>query len=234
MCLIIPCYNHGQTLTKLLERLPQGLDVFVIDDATEPPLSLNGVTVIRHEKNLGKAEALRNGFAHALKNGYDTAITIDADLQHLPEEIPLFLDEAKKYPNCIITGYRNFNLPEVPKGRRRMNKFSNFWFRKQTGFEILDTNCGFRAYPLKEIEKLNLNQTRYAFETEIMVKFIWAGGSIRQVPITTVYTKSSSANSHYRPFLDTFKFSLMNANLYFTALFLPKSCLKKLALKKTK
>lgn len=233
-CVIIPCYNHIKELPKILAALSLSLSVFVIDDGSDIPVKLENpnVKILRLKKNSGKAEALKAGFKLAQENGFTHAITMDSDGQHPPKFVPKFLEKLKENPEAIIVGVRDFEASEIPPARKFMNKFSNFWFKAETGIALGDTQCGFRAYPLHKISELKLNFGGFVFEVELLVKAAWAGIKICEIQIPAIYTESSNEGSHYRPFVDTVKFSLMNTRLFFASVFFPKKILKKLALKK--
>ena len=227
-CLIIPCYNHANKLQELIDS-SSGLPVIVVDDGSNPPIEAKNCKILRLNKNSGKATALSNGFAEAERMGFDHAITIDADGQHDPIAIPQFISASQKFPDAIITGVRNFDIPGISKGRRFMNKFSNFWFRSETGIDIKDSQCGYRCYPLEHIKRISASASGYVYELEILVKFAWSGGHIEQIEIPTIYSKETLEGSHYRPFADTFKFTMLNIRLFFASKLFTKNALKRLS-----
>lgn len=235
ICAVIACYNHNKSLNCVAETVSRNFFTIVVDDGSQTPVSFKNPNslVIRNKKNLGKAQSLKIAFKKACALGFTHAITLDADLQHPPEFAQNFAKAAAENKNCIIVGVRDFEHPTMPIPPKRlfMNKFSNFWFYKETKVKLGDTQCGYRCYPLSEIEKLKLNFSGFVFETEILVKAAWGGIGLTELKIPAVYTEESIKNSHYKPFLDTLKFSLMNTRLYFESLLLPKCILKKLALK---
>lgn len=138
----------------------------------------------------------------------------------------------EKNPKSIIAGVRGFGCSAIPPARKFMNKFSNFWFRAETGISVADTQCGYRCYPLAQIARLKMDFGGFVFETELLVKAAWAGVEIVQLPIPALYDSESLEGSHYKPFADTLKFTAMNTKLFFASLLLPKKTLRKLALKK--
>lgn len=232
-CIVIPCYNHEETLAAAVASLPAGVDAVVVDDGSDTPVgAVGGAEVLRLEKNSGKAAALREGFARARSLGATHAISMDSDGQHPAEYLGKIMDAARANPESIVVAVRDFDNPTVPAGRRFLNRFSNFWFRAETGKTLGDTQCGFRCYPLEVLEKLDLRLDGFAFEVELLVKAAWAGTGFCEVPIPAIYTAQTLAKSHYKPFADTLKFSAMNTRLFFESVFLPKSVLKKIALKK--
>jgi len=227
-CVIIPCYNHDDTLSQVLDKI--SLPVIVVDDGSTIPVVVDVHTLIRLEKNSGKAKALQVGFKKAASFGFTHAITLDADAQHDASFIDTFLALAEKNPNDLITGVRDFSLAEIPEKRRFLNKFANFWFKFETKTILTDTQCGYRCYPLDLIENLKVSFGRYAYEAEILVKTVWAGRKILTIEIPTIYTQKSLATSHYKPFKDTFQMSIMNSKLSFLSFF-PKRFLKKISIK---
>ena len=168
----------------------------------------------------------------AAERGFTHAVTLDADGQHPPSMFAKFADMAQKYPDCIITGVRDFSSPSVPPKRRFMNKFSNFWFHFETSVDLSDTPCGYRCYPIAKVSALKTGVGGFAYEAELLVRAAWAGVRIIELPIPVIYTPESLRASHYKPFKDTVKFSIMNAKLAFLAVFLPKGALKKISVKK--
>lgn len=230
-CVIIPCYNHSDTLGAVLGGLPPGMDALVVDDGSDEPVGARGAEVLRLPQNSGKAAALKAGFAEAARRGYTHAITLDADGQHDPALAAEFAAAAARSPSAAIVGVRDFSTPGIPRARRFMNRFSNFWFRAETGTSLRDTQCGFRCYPLRLVSAAKTGFGGYAYEAELLVKLRWMGAEIVQLEIPTIYTRESSLRSHYRPFADTVKFSAMNSKLFFQSLLLPRRTLKKLASK---
>ncbi len=234
-CVIIPCHNHGDSLAEVLGGI-SGADIFVVDDGSVPPVSISdtfgGVRLIRFDKNHGKAYALKAAFKRALCDGYTHAVTMDSDGQHPPSEVGRFLEAAAGNPDCIVAGVRNFSDSTVPVSRRFMNRFSNFWFKAETGVRLGDTQCGFRCYPISKISGLDMSFDGFTFESELLVKAAWAGIGIIPLEIPTIYNAGVLARSHYRPIADTVKFSIMNAKLWFQSLVFSREKLRKIALGK--
>ena len=106
------------------------------------------LTIVTHDRNRGKGRALSTGFQKALELGFSYAITLDADGQHYPEDIPLFLEANRQHPGALIIGSRRMEGKEQSRGSRFANRFSNFWFYVQTGRRLPDTQSGYRLYPL--------------------------------------------------------------------------------------
>ncbi len=233
-CVIIPCYNHAETLGSVLKSLPTSLQAIVVDDGSDIPVKVENsdVHVLRLSQNLGKASALIAGFNEARKFGATHVITIDSDGQHPAEYIPFMMSIAEENPNDIVVAVRDFENSKIPPARKFLNKFSNFWFRVETKKNLNDTQCGFRCYPLALLDKLDLCFDGFVFEVELLVKAAWAGTSFSEIKIPALYSTQTLKKSHYKPIMDTWRFTVMNTRLYFASVFLPKKILKKIALKK--
>ena len=138
VCVIIPTYNNAGTIADVVKRtLLHCDDVIVVNDGAtdstkEILTGISGITLINSPKNEGKGAALRRGFRKALEQGFTYAITLDADGQHYPEDLPLFLEANIEHPGCLIVGERNLEGVERSKGSSFANAFSNFWFCVQT------------------------------------------------------------------------------------------------------
>ncbi|HNJ28550.1 MAG TPA: DUF2062 domain-containing protein, partial [Ferruginibacter sp.] len=116
-------------------------------------------------------------------------------------------------PNAIIIGARNMNQESVPGGSSFGNKFSNFWFRVETGIKSPDTQSGYRLYPLVPLRKLRFFTRKYEFEIEVLVRAAWKGISVESVPVTVYYAPKEERISHFRPFKDFFRISVLNTVL---------------------
>ena len=161
------------------------------------------------KKGLEKAKALGFGFA----------ITIDSDGQHYPEDIPLFINALKQHPDALIIGSRNLNEENMPGKNTFANKFSNFWFKIQTGVKLPDTQTGYRLYPLNNLPNLNLLTSRYEAELELLVGAAWRGVDLIPIKINVFYPKAEERVTHFRPFWDFFRISVLNTFLCIMAVF---------------
>ena len=223
-CILIPCFNHSGTVAAVASAAQTHGPVLVVDDGSTDPLpELAGCTVIRLERNSGKAAALRAGFQRAIELGFTHAITMDADGQHFAEDIPKFLALAKAQPDALGVGVRDFVAAGCPTHRRRSNAISTFWFRIETGVRLGDTQCGFRCYPLALTQRLKLRSGRYAFELEIMVRAAWVGTPLVAVPVKCTYEPDQLRQSHFRPVKDFAHITFINVGLVFQSWFVPQS-----------
>lgn len=221
-CVLIPCYNHADTLAHVLAEIGDVLPVLVVDDGSEEPVAAPSARdCVRLPKNRGKAAALRAGFERARELGFTHAVTMDADTQHRAADLPAILEAAESHPEAIIVGVRDFRALNAPRARIWTNEFSNFWFRVETGVRLGDTQCGFRCYPLGLMDKLRVHTGRYAYELETLVRAAWAGTELVPVPIGVRYTAETTRRSHFRPFRDMAHISWLNTRLVWQAWTLP-------------
>ncbi|WP_067145299.1 DUF2062 domain-containing protein [Pseudotamlana agarivorans] len=216
-CVIIPTYNNQKTLQKVIDGVLEHTNHIIIvnDGATDNTPNIikqyPNLNQIHFPENKGKGQALRAGFKEALRLGYDYAITIDSDGQHFPEDIPVFLDtlKASENKNLLLIGSRNMNQEGVPKKSSFGNKFSNFWYKLETGIELQDTQSGFRLYPIGHLKNLKFYTSKFEFEIEIIVRAAWKGTVVKNIPINILYDEAERV-SHFRPFKDFTRISILN------------------------
>ena len=222
-CVLIPCFNHAATVAEVARAALAHCPVLVVDDGSTPPLpALPGCTLIRLERNAGKAAALQAGFRRAAEDGFTHAITMDADGQHFAEDLPKFVAVAKAQPDALAIGVRDFYAAGAPAHRRRSNAVSTFWFRVETGVRLGDTQCGFRGYPVGLTQRLKARSGRYAFELEFMVRAAWIGAPIVAVPVNCTYEPAQLRQSHFRPVRDLAHITIMNVGLVLQSWFVPQ------------
>ena len=219
ICAVIPTYNNGRTVAGVVQGvLRQGLPVLVVDDGSTDQTSeaLKGldIKVLRHETNLGKGRALKTGLEEARRLGFRFALTIDADGQHDPGDIPALLEAAAS--RTLVVGSRNIAAEGMSSGSTFANRFSNFWFTVQTLRKLPDTQTGFRVYPLEDLPSLKLLTARYEAELTLLVFSAWKGLKLVPVPVRVYYPENRV--SHFRPFADFFRISVLNTVLCVLAL----------------
>ena len=223
-CVVIPSYNNDRYIEKvLLDVLKYCKDVIVVNDgSTDSTLEIlakyETVHVITFPKNKGKGEALRSGLKYALDKGYRYVLTLDSDGQHFAKDIPGMLSGIESEPDTLVIGSRQSGIDNVPRKNTFANRISNFWFRIETGVKLSDTQSGFRLYPIKAIKGIRTFSGRYEFELEIIVKASWRGIKIKNSPIDVYYPPGDERISHFRPFTDFLRISLLNTILVILAL----------------
>jgi len=224
ICILIPTYNNAKTLSRVLNGVQEYTQHIIIvnDGSSDQTASIlqqyNHLKIISLSKNQGKGNALQVGFQEALKMGYEYALTIDSDGQHYPSDIPVFIEKLLEFQKPILLiGSRNMNQDSVPKKSSFGHKFSNFWFHFETGIKLTDTQSGYRLYPLLYIPKKFFTK-KFEFEIEIIVRTAWNGIPVQNVPIQVLYDPTERV-SHFRPFRDFTRISILNTILVFIAIF---------------
>lgn len=225
ICAIIPVYNNATTIRQVIEDVcAMVADVIVVNDgSTDGTLTIlaqvsKKVTLVSYIKNRGKGYALKQGFQVAKKQGFTHAVTIDADGQHFATDIPKLISTMKDNYDGIILGCRNLSEQNMPQRNTFANKFSNFWYRLQTGIHLPDTQSGFRLYNLSAIDSKWPITSRYEAELELIVFAAWAGKRISTVPIHVIYPTAEEKVSHFRPIRDFIRISILNTMLCVIAL----------------
>lgn len=205
---LVPAYNAARYLPELIQRLKtfvcENNLLFVNDGSSDNTLELlkeNQVKFISFPQNCGKGAALMAGFRYAIENEYRSVLTIDADLQHLPEEIPRFyaLDDG----NRMIIGTRNMNLKIMPFDRWLTNNLTSMIISVFSTQRVRDSQSGFRLIPTGVLKAIQLKTVKYDFESEMLFKAGALGCRIDEVPISTIYEGSTS---YINPFKDTTRF----------------------------
>ena len=212
---VISHYNHLNALHTVAQQCRAiWPDVLVVDDGSESfsPKLLQDLDVqcIVQPTNQGKGVAILAGAAWAKEHDFTHIITIDADGQHNPKEIESFIKEATQYPHALILGVRKFD-DTVPFGSRFGRKFGNFWVHVQTGKAVQDIQSGYRCYPVDLLQVLDVWSKRYAFEVEVVVRALWAGFDVREVPVSVAYTQERI--SHFSKFKDNLRLTVLNTYL---------------------
>jgi len=205
---VMPAFQAQATIHPLIEAIrSQGLPVIVVDDAstdhTAAEAKRAGAFVIVLAANGGKGVALRKGFAHALQEGFDWVLTMDADGQHLASEIPLFLQAALRGNSDLIIGNRMWSPRGMPFERRMTNWLMSCALSRFAGQQVPDTQCGFRLISRRLLEQLELFSDRFEVDSELVVKSAWVGCRITSIPISSIYRRNLS---FIRPLRDTFRF----------------------------
>jgi glycosyltransferase involved in cell wall biosynthesis len=206
--IVIPVFNHGNQIRRVVEEtLRLGYPIIVVDDGSTDSTpqvldTLSGPTVIRHKENRGKGAALITGFIEASRFA-DWAITIDADGQHDPQDIPSLIKSIPNGDRPLVIGRRlGMEQDQVPWTSLWGRRFSNFWVWASCGKWLSDSQSGFRVYPLPETLHLKTQARRYQFEVEILALAVWRGLPILEVPVRVHYGPDKERVSHFKPWLD--------------------------------
>ncbi len=206
---IIPAYHEEAHVRGVAERTRALLDhVLVVDDgssdATADRAREGGAEVIVHPENRGKGEAIKTGLRHWLRNrGIEFMIILDADGQHLPEEIGRFLAAAATSDALLFVGTRMADVRDMPFVRRRVNRYMSRRISLLCGQDVPDTQCGYRMVHRSLAPELLDGTSRFDYETEMLVLASRQGIRIAPVPISTIYSDEVSS---IHPFRDTVRF----------------------------
>jgi glycosyltransferase involved in cell wall biosynthesis len=223
-CILIPTYNNHKTLQRVIDGvLLYTNQIIVVNDGSTDETNLilenykNQICIVTISQNKGKGNALRTGFNKARELRYNYVITIDSDGQHFPSDIPTFIENLEKEVKpVLLIGSRNMNQDGIPKKSSFGNKFSNFWFWFETGIKLQDTQSGYRLYPLNHIPKKYFTN-KFEFEIEVIVRSAWKGILVKNIPVDILYDPNERV-SHFRPFKDFTRISILNTVLVFITL----------------
>ncbi len=206
---IIPAYREEKHIGDVVRRTRQQLDhVLVVDDGSNDQTAQRareaGAEVIVHSQNRGKGEAIKTGLRHWLDRQFTHVVVLDADGQHLPEEIDRFIAAAASVAEpSFFLGNRMNNLTGMPLIRRVVNRYMSRRISLLSAQQIPDTQCGFRMLDRQLIPQLLGGANRFDYETEMLIIASRKGYRIESVPITTVY---SDEVSNIQPLRDAIRF----------------------------
>lgn len=229
-CALIPSYQHVEALPALARVLRARVDaVFIIDDGNKEPERIaiaalhapeSGIEVLRLDVNSGKGAAMLAGFRHAIERKFSHALQIDADGQHDVSDIAKFLAAMQENADAVICGRAQYD-ESVPKSRKIGRNITHFWVWIETfSFDIANSMCGFRVYPLSRVAPVIRKNTigaRMDFDTEIVVHLHWRGARIVNVPTRVIYPPGNISN--FDMLADNVRISLMHTRLALQAPF---------------
>ncbi len=206
LLVLIPAYNESRGIAAVVEAARQTLPVVVVNDGsldeTARIAAASGALVIHQLPNQGKGAALRRGFRYAIAEGYEAAITLDADGQHDPAEIPVFVQAYEQRSADLIIGARQFT--HMPAIRRLANTLGQWSFSWAVGQPIRDNQSGYRLVSRRLMEALlESTESGFEFEVEMIVVCLQQGFLLDWVPIHTIY---AGEQSHIRPAHHLFHF----------------------------
>jgi glycosyltransferase involved in cell wall biosynthesis len=224
-CLLIPIYDHGATIGDVVSGLAfLGLPCLLVDDGSHEETraalgrvcdTFSWVQLARHACNRGRGAALRTGYHQAACLGYSHVVQLDADGQHDPRDVPALLVVARSRPDALVLGAPIFD-ESAPRSRRYGRWISRFWVWLETGsLAIRDPLCGLRAVPLAPTLRLLRRVPcgdRMDFDTEMAVRLVWQGVSVRNVPVRVRYF--ADGISHFHMLGDNLRLSWLHARLF--------------------
>jgi len=194
---VLPVYNEEATVNEVLDLVVKYADdVLVVDDGSTDKTSellakRDDVKLLPHGKNKGYGAALITGFEYAAENGYKFVVTIDCDGQHEPQRIQDFVARIEKSEADIVSGSRyleEFNLDtSAPAERRKINQIITKTIGECMGIELTDAFCGFKAYRVDALEKLELTEQGYAMPLELWVQAACHKLNVVEVAVPRIY-----------------------------------------------
>ena len=215
---LIPAYQAAPTIVDVVSDLlalsgghPHSLPVLVVDDgSTDGTADLAmqaGAQVLQHVSNMGKGTALRSGFEFLAEQGFDAAVTLDADAQHPVEEaLRIALWAAPQ--DHLILGIRDLARDGAPQSSRFSNAVSNYFLSAFAHMSLKDTQCGLRRYPITQTLGLHATSPGYAFEAEVILRAAHAHWTIEQIPIAVYYPPAHERVSHFQVVRDPLRIVL--------------------------
>lgn len=226
-CVLIPTYDNPLTVRAVVTAARLHLpDIVLVDDgsgeagrrAVEEIANEGLAFVARRERNGGKGAAVRTGFEEALRLGFSHALQVDADGQHDLDDIPRFLDLARKHPDALILGRPIFDATQ-PWGRAFARKISVFWVNVETGGPVVDDpQCGFRVYPLAAAVAAGARGSHMEFDQELPVRMVWRGTRVLNVPTRVRYLQAEEGGvSHFDLIRDNLRITWLHTRLVATA-----------------
>jgi glycosyltransferase involved in cell wall biosynthesis len=205
---LIPAYFEEAQIQAVARRALAQLDhVLVLDDGSTDRTSEEarkaGAEVIRHEKNQGKGAAIKTGLRELAARDFLYVLILDGDGQHLPEEIPGFLEEANRSGAPFVVGTRMSDSRKMPWVRKMTNRFMSARISALCGQPVPDSQCGFRMMRREVIPHLFCESNNFDYETEMLLIASREGFRIASVPVSTIYGEEKSK---IHPVRDTVRF----------------------------
>ncbi len=196
---LIPGYQEGPRIAAVVSAAALHLPVVVVDDGSTDDTAVQaeaaGATVLIQHPNAGKGAALRAGFRYALAHDAAAVVTLDADGQHDPAEIPTFLAAFAEDRPELVLGRRDFG--SMPPVRRLSNTLGGMVFSAAVGRRIADNQSGYRLIGRRLMTALlDSTESGFEFEVEMIARCIALGLPMAEVPIRTIY---AGEPSHIRP-----------------------------------
>ena len=207
---VVPAFRAASTVAAVVAGARRHCArVVVVDDGSDDDTATRaaaaGAEVLCHPANAGKGAALRTGLRALEASGVPRALTLDADGQHLPEQMPTLLAASDVSPQAIVVGVRRKTGHEIARANRFGNRVADRLLRLIAGRPLPDTQSGFRIYPVAATLALGAEGPRYEFETEVLLRAARRGMPVVGVPVDVHYPPIAERVSHYRPWRDTLR-----------------------------
>lgn len=208
---VIPCCNEEENIADVVSRVTaMGYKALVVDDGSSDRTAAEaraaGAEVISHGENRGKGAALDSGYSKAREIGCKVLVTMDGDGQHLPEDIPNFIEAYNRTKIPVIIGNRLLDEENMPLIRRWTNHYMSWLLSRQMRQYIPDTQCGFRLFRCDVVPYVTTQTVRFEAESEILLHVASRGIRMGWVRVSTIYGRENSA---VKPVRDAIRFFRM-------------------------
>jgi len=197
VCVVVPAYCEAKRIAQVVEQIRRFAPLVIVvddgsDDDTGAIAEQAGALLLRHERNEGKGVALQTGFHRAMEEECEVVITMDADGQHSPEDIPKFLEAYQRTGIPVLLGNRMTHLEDMPRIRRWTNRVMSLIISRVMRQYVPDTQCGFRLFRRDVLPFLNAESHRFAAESEMLLHLADRGFRIDSVRVTVIYRDEQS------------------------------------------
>ncbi|MFW5925225.1 MAG: glycosyltransferase family 2 protein [Myxococcota bacterium] len=230
-CILIPSFDNPETIRPVVEQVRSHLGEVVVVDDGSGPAGMGAIArlgaeklawTVRRDRNGGKGAAVKTGLAEAHRRGFTHALQVDADGQHELDDVPRFVEVARRRPDALVLGAPVFD-ESAPIGRRLGREITRFWTNVETlGHVIQDPLCGFRVYPIEAALQAGARGNAMDFDPEIAVRLAWRGLPVINVPTRVRYIpREQGGVSHFRMFRDNVCISWMHTRLVLSLLVRP-------------
>jgi len=209
--IVIPSYNEEENIAAVVSEICEmGYKVLVVDDgssdATAAEAEAAGAEVVRHSENKGKGVALNTGYERARQMGCKVLITMDGDGQHLPQDIPAFVEAYNRTKIPVLIGNRMLQEEKMPFVRKLTNQFMSWLLSRKMGQFVPDTQCGYRLFRCDVIPFVTTVSNRFEAESEVLMQVADRGIKMAWVRVSTIYGRGESK---INPLKDTLRFFRM-------------------------
>jgi hypothetical protein len=202
--IVIPVLDEAGSIGEVVAEARRHAPVIVVDDGSRDDSAARaraaGADVVAHPRRAGKGAALASGIEAARRRGADVVVTLDGDGQHAPADVPSLLEASRRAPGAIVIGSRAHAMHTIPLERAHALRMAGFFVSWATGGTTLDTQSGFRVYPLASYDMLTPRRGGFVWETEILVRAATRGFEVIEVPVRVI--PRATRRSRFRPLGD--------------------------------
>jgi glycosyltransferase involved in cell wall biosynthesis len=193
---IVPIYNEETHLARVLNEIKESVspetEVLAINDGSTDRSAeildgMQGITVLTHPQNMSYGQTLIDGFRYAIEGDFEAAITMDCDGQHDPRQIPEFEREVASWDIASGSRYLTPSSESAPAARAEINRKLTAMLNELTGLNITDAFCGFKAYRVQALKKLDITEPGYGMPLQVWVQVAAHKLRVKEIPVPLVY-----------------------------------------------